>query len=290
MAPVTPFLTEMMYQNLIRPAEQEAPMSVHLCSYPRIQEDMVDNELMEEMDLAMRASSLGRAAKSKNNIKLRQPLSEAVLVADEETMKKLARHRELIAEELNVKHVRMTSSANELQSYGLKPVRRLLGRKHGRNLMKVVEAIGGLPERHVSMLAGGSSVVIMLDGVDIEILPEEVEVETISIEGYSVMEELGLTVGINTEITLDLRREGLARDLVRRIQEMRKNADFKIDDHIRSWYQGDDEVETVFSVHRDYITAETLSDSIEKGEAAGDAYVEEFDIDGYMVKISVVKI
>ena len=205
-------------------------------------------------------------------------------------MKKLARHRELIAEELNVKHVRMTSSASELQSYGLKPVRRLLGRKHGRNLMKVVDAISGLPERYVSMLAEGGSVVVMLDGVDIEILPEEVEVETISIEGYSVMEEPGLTVGINTEITLELRREGLARDLVRRIQEMRKNADFKIDDHIRSWYQGDDEVEVVFSVHRDYITAETLSDSIETGEAPGDAYVEEFDIDGYMVKIGVVKV
>ena len=290
MAPFTPFLTEKMYQNLVRSAEPGAYMSLHLGSWPKVHEELIDKDLMEEMELAIRASSLGRAAKSRNNIKLRQPLQEAVLVADEATLEKLSKLGELIAEELNVKKVRMTSSADELKSYGLKPVRRLLGRKHGRNLMKVVEAINNLPERHVSMLSGGEQVTVSIDGSEVDILPEEIEVETISIEGYSVMEEPGLTVGINTEITEDLRREGLARDLVRRIQEMRKNADFDIDDHINTWYNGDAEVETVFNIESEYISAETLSDSLTKGSPPNGAHIEEFEIDDHKVKLGLVKI
>ena len=290
MAPVTPFLTEAIYQRLVRGAEPDAPESVHLCSWPEVDEGLVDEGLMERMDLAVRVSSMGRAARNTSGIKLRQPLAEAVVVANADDIERLVSLRGLVEEELNVKAVRFTSETGELMGLEVKPVYALLGKKHGRNVPRVAEAIKALGKAEAVRLQNGEAVEITVDGATVEVLPEEAEVVPVQVEGYSVVEEPGLLVGVRTEITPELEREGIARDVVRRIQSLRKEADFEIDDSIATYYSGDPSIEEVFEAEGDYIKAETLSVELTKGEAPGGAYSDEFDIDGKKLKLGLRRV
>jgi isoleucyl-tRNA synthetase len=290
MAPVTPFLTEAIYQRLVRGTEQGAPESVHLCSWPEVDELLIDEGLMERMDLAVRVSSMGRAARNTRGIKLRQPLGEAVVVAEEDSIAELESLRALVEEELNVKSVRFTSESGELMSLEVKPVFTLLGKKHGRNVPKVAEAIKAMEKFDALKLQNGEAVKVDVGGDAVEVLPEEAEVTPVQVEGYSVVEEPGLLVGVNTEMTTELEREGIARDVVRRIQALRKEADFEIDDSIATYYSGDPSIEKVFETEREYIKAETLSVELTRGEAPKDAYCGEFDIDGKKLTLGLLRV
>jgi isoleucyl-tRNA synthetase len=290
MAPITPFLTEAMYQRLVRGVEPGAPESVHLHPWPTVDPSLVDEDLMAKMDMAVRVSSLGRAARSKSGIKLRQPLQEAVVVGEETTLAQLGDLSALVKEELNVKEVRLTQDRGELQRYVVRPVRRLLGEKHGRDLPKVVNALQGLGKGEATLLLNGESVMVEVGDAHVEVLPEEVEVESVPTEEYSVMEAPELLVGVTTEITEELKREGLARDVVRRIQALRKEADFEIDDLIETHYMGGPEVVEVFETEGEYIAAETLSRAMLRGEPPEGAHVGEFDIDGLKLKVGLVRL
>ena len=264
MAPLTPHISEAMYQRLIRPVEQSAPESVHHNDWPTAQESEIDEKLMAEMDLAMIASSLGRAARAKSQIKLRQPLSEAIVVASKEQLQIVNNVAPLIREELNVKEVKVTSERDILQSHIAKPLPRLLGKKHGRNFTAVADAIKAMTPEQTETLVRGKTTTLSVGGSPVEILPEEVELESKPIEGYSIMEEGSLLVGVNTAISESLSSEGLARDIVRRIQSLRKEANFDINDHIETYFRGDPEVVEVFQEEADYIKAETLSDLLRR--------------------------
>jgi isoleucyl-tRNA synthetase len=245
-----------------------------------VDESLIDEGLMERMDLAVRVSSMGRAARNTSGIKLRQPLGEAVVVADGDDILRLESLKSLVEEELNVKSVRFTSESGELMGLEVKPVFAILGKKHGRDVPRVAEAFRGLSMADALKLQNGEAVEVDLEGATVEVLPEEAEVVPVQVEGYSVVEEPGLLVGVSTEITSELEREGLARDVVRRIQALRKEADFEIDDTIETYYSGDPGVEEVFETEGEYIKAETLSVRLVKGDAPGGAHREEFDIDG----------
>ncbi|MGD2200765.1 MAG: class I tRNA ligase family protein [Candidatus Bathyarchaeota archaeon] len=287
MAPITPFLTEAIYQRLVRGAEPDAPASVHLCSWPEGEERFIDEGLMERMDLAIRVSSAGRAARNQSGIKLRQPLLEAVVVTDPETRERLESLGGLVEEELNVKEVRLSGDRSGLLTYEVRPVYSLLGKKHGRDLQEVVESLNGLSQADAARLLEGETVEIDVQGSCVEVLPKEVEVESVAVNGYSVVEEPGLIVGVKTVITDKLEREGLARDIVRRIQALRKEADFEIDDQIETYYKGDPEVENVFEVEGEYISAETLSIKLVNGNPPEGAYEGEFDIDGRKLSLGL---
>jgi len=290
-APFIPFLSEEIYQKLVRSVEKESVESLHLSSWPVVDESLIDKDLMAKMDLAIKACSIGRAARNNSSVKkLRQPMQEALFLANNTMKERLEDLSDLIMEELNVKQVRFTSEASELQSYKLKPVRSLLGRKHGRNLMKVVQVIETLGKRDITMLVNGENVTVNVDDSPVEILAEEVHAESLPVEGYSVISEGGLTVGIKTEITEELAREGLARDIVRRIQDLRKLADFNIDDKIETWYSGDEKILEVFKTEREYITSETLTQILNHGDPPSNAKIQELDIDGQKVKLGVRKI
>jgi isoleucyl-tRNA synthetase len=280
MAPVTPFLSEAIYQRLVRGAETDAPESVHLCTWPDVDESLIDEGLMERMDLAVRVSSMGRAARNTSGIKLRQPLVEAVVVTNGDDILRLESLTGLVEEELNVKSVRFTSENGELMGLEVKPVFALLGKKHGKDVPRVVEALRGLSRADALKLQNGEAVEVDLEGATVEVLPEEADILPVQVEGYSVVEEPGLLVGVSTEITSELEREGLARDVVRRIQALRKEADFEIDDTIETYYSGDPGVQEIFEAEGEYIKAETLSVRLVKGDAPGGAYREEYDIDG----------
>ncbi|MBQ04566.1 isoleucine--tRNA ligase [Candidatus Bathyarchaeota archaeon] len=280
MAPITPFLTEAIYQRLVRGVEPDAPESVHLCSWPEVNEALIDEELMKRMDLTIRVSSMGRAARNTSGIKLRQPLAEAVVVADIESIRTLTSLRIIVKEELNVKSVRFTGKSEALMGLEVKPIYSLLGKKYGRNVQNVAKAIKALGKSEAVKLRDGEVLEITVSREIVEILPEEVKVTPVQVQGYSVVEESGLLVGVRTEITPDLEREGIARDIVRRIQSLRKQADFEIDDNITTFYTGDPFIEKVFKVEEDYIKAETLSIELTKGKFPRGVYREEFDIDG----------
>ena len=287
MAPVTPFLTEAMYQNLVRGVESDAPESVHLHRWPELEEGLIDEDLMERMDLAMKVSSMGRAARSRSGIRLRQPLQEAVIATAEDALLQVKGLHELIEEELNVKALRLITDKRELQQYQLKPVRSLLGRKHGREMPQIIEAITHLNQDEAGKLLSGESVMLMVEGDPVELLSEEVVVEHVPLAGYSTLEEADLVVGVSTEITEELQREGLARDIVRRIQALRKDANFNIDDVIETHYSGSPSLEEIFDAEREYISAETLSATLIKGNPPQDAHTEEYDIDGLTLRLGL---
>jgi len=165
-----------------------------------------------------------------------------------------------------------------------------LGRKHGRNLPKVIEAIANLEESNVARLVNDEPVEVQVDGSPVEIAPDDVEVELEPLEGYSISEEPGLLVGVNTTITEDLKNEGLARDIVRRIQALRKEADFEIDDEIETYYIGDAVLEEVFAQENEYIAAETLSMIVVKGDPPEGTHVEEYKIEGLKLKLGLKRI
>ena len=290
MAPLLPFFTETVYQRLVRKVEPDAPESVHFNSWPEVNRDLIDEELMDRMDLAIRVSSLGRAARNKSGIRLRQPLQEVVVAIDGGDNSRLEGLQDLVQEELNVKSVRYTENPQELKRYRIKPVRSILGRKHGRNLPKVLEAIASLEESSVSKLVNDESIEVLVDGSPVEVLPSDIEAELVPLDGYSLAEEPGLLVGVSTVITEDLKNEGLARDIVRRIQALRKEAGFEIDDEIETYYTGDAVLEKVFAQEKDYIAAETLSKSVMKGNPPAGANVEEYTIEGLKLKLGLKRL
>jgi len=290
LAPIMPLITEAIYQRLVRCAEPDAPESVHLNDWPSADPDLIDEELMADMDLAMKVSSLGRAARSRSGIKLRQPLLEAKVVADPPSLQRLERLSDLIRDELNVKTVSLTRHRGDLLRYEVKPVARLLGRKHGRLYPKVAEALRHLDQAEAVRLLAGEAIQVEVDGVLLDLLPEEAEVESVPLPMFSTVEEAGLVVGVRTEITEELEHEGLARDVVRRVQALRKEAGFEIDDHIETYYSGDAKVEAVFEAEGEYIAVETLSDVLHRGEPPQSAYVGEFDIDGMKLKLGLIRV
>jgi isoleucyl-tRNA synthetase len=276
-----------MYQRLVRPVEKSAPESVHHNDWPIADESVIDKALMAEMDLAMNASSLGRAARAKSQIKLRQPLREAIAVTGKDQLTVLNKVAPLIKEELNVKEVKVTSERDILQSHVAKPVPRLLGKKHGKTFTAVADAIRAMTPEETEKLANGKPITLNVNGAAVEVLPEEVELESKPIEGYSIVEENGLLIGINTAIDEALSSEGLARDIVRRIQALRKDAGFDINDHIETYYRGDPEITEVFAEEAEYIKAETLTDLLQEGAAPEGARLGEYEIGGLQLILAL---
>lgn len=290
LAPITPHLSEALYQRMVRPVEHDQPESIHLDSWPDVNEDLLDEELIAEMDLAMNLSSIGRAARNQCNIKLRQPLKEAIVIVSEDSLPWLEKVKDLVKEELNVKSIIASTDRSLLQSLSVNPLSSKLGRKHGRDYPKVQAAVKALGSSDADKLSAGKSVTVLVDDSPVEILADEVELISIPLDDYSVVSEHNLMVGVYTVITDDLESEGMARDVVRRIQALRKEADFDIDDHIKTYYSGDSKLVKVFHEEAEYIMSETLSDELLAEEAPDDAVVQEFEIDGRKLRLSLIRL
>ncbi|MHA1937445.1 MAG: DUF5915 domain-containing protein, partial [Candidatus Thorarchaeota archaeon] len=289
LAPVIPHVSEAIYQRMIRPVKKGSPESVHHNCWPEFDTKNIDLDLMAEMDLAMNLSSMGRAARSQSSIKLRQPLKEAVVVLSEEQINRFDKVKDLVKEELNIKEITATKDPSRLQSITVNPLATKLGPKHGRLYPKIQDAIKALREDEAAKLGSGEQVSITVEGQQIEIQSSEVEIKTIPNEEYSVVEEANIMVGVNKVISSELETEGLARDIVRRIQVRRKDLDFNIDDHITTYYTGDPKLEKVFTEESEYIKAETLSDELVKGKPPGDVTAQEYNINGLKVRLGLVK-
>jgi isoleucyl-tRNA synthetase len=244
------------------------------------------------MRLVTKLASLGHAARDQAGIKVRQPLSEAAFaVSKPGEAQLLENYADLLMDELNVKSVRLLGSAGEAVSYSLKPLPRQLGQKYKGLFPKVSQAIGELDASQAgpSVLAG-EAVKVTVEGITLEIQPDEVEVSSIAQAGFAVASEGGYLAALKTGLTSALRQEGLAREFVRRAQELRKQAGLEIADRIRLYITATPGVLEAIQAHRDYVAGETLALEIIEGEAPGGVAASEAWFDGQWVKVGIEKV
>ena len=291
LAPTMPFLADEIYQNLVRTADPTAPESVHLAAWPEFDAARIDESLNREMKLVMALASLGHAARNQAAIKVRQPLSEvAFSVSNQDEARALQRYTELLADELNVKQVRALGSAGEVVSYSLKPLPKQLGQKYKALYPKVSQAIQVVDsEQAARSLLAGSSIRVSVEGISLDIQPGEVEVRAEARSGLVVASEGAYLAALKTDLTPDLVREGLAREFVRRVQDLRKQAGFDIADRIHLYATASDGLAGAIQAYRDYIMGETLAVEMSHVAPPASAAHANLEFDGEQVTVGIVK-
>ena len=290
LAPIVPFLTEEIHQNLVRRADPNAPESVHHCDYPVYDESLHDEALAREMDATLKIVSLALSARETRSLRVRQPLAELIVVpADDTHRHAVERFADHITDELNVKALNLGGDAAQFLSVEVKPNFKLLGPKYGKDMRRVAAAIGAADAGEISAAVGrGDQVVVEADGESWELEPKEVLIERHATEGYAVAEDKGLVVALDADVTPELEREGLARDLVRHVQQLRKELDLEVTDRIRVAYatQSADLLQAI-DEHRERIASETLARELESGDAEGG---KELKILGSAVRLAVARV
>jgi isoleucyl-tRNA synthetase len=261
LAPAMPFLADEMYRNLVCSLDSKAPESVHLAKWPKVDETKIDETLNREMALVMKLVSLGHNARQKANRKVRQPLSEAAFtLARADERHAVETYASLISDELNVKKVRLLDASGEAVSFIVKPLSRQLGQKYGNKFPGLAKAISGLdPGNAAPIFLAGQPVQVTSEGVEYSILPEEVEVRAQAKEGFAVANDGAYLAALVTELTPDLVSEGLAREFVRRVQDLRKTANLDVADRIRVYVTVSERLKNAIEANRDYVMAETLT-------------------------------
>lgn len=287
-APFAPFLADAVYRRL-RGGDGQAPESVHLCDFPDADDRAVDEGLEAAMATARSIVVLGRASRQVSGIKVRQPLSVLSVAGvprrDRDPVEAL---RELVLSELNVKDLAWTDAA-ELATVRAAPVFPALGPKHGKDANQVAAAIRGLPEEKVRQLASGKDVRVEVGEGMVVVSPSDVRVEAEPREGLSVQTDGALTVALDTHITDELRDEGFARELINKIQFMRKDAGFDVVDRIRVWYDAGPRLQAAVERFASRIAEETLAESVTRGSETGELE-REWDVNGERARIAVERV
>jgi isoleucyl-tRNA synthetase len=259
---------------------------VHLCDYPRPDAALRDEELEWQMQVAREAVELGRAARAQGGVKVRQPLHEAVVVAADRERAAIERFHDLVLEELNVKDVRYVSQAEELGRFELKPNFRALGPRFGKRMPQVAEAVAALdPERAARTLREGGSVAVAIDGKEQPLTADDVQLVLQPLEGYQVERSGTHAVALDLRLDEELRREGLAREVVHAIQAARKSAGLNVEDRISLTLGGDPELLEAARAHEAYVAGETLATVLSFDGAGGVAA----QIEGRELRIAVEK-
>jgi isoleucyl-tRNA synthetase len=300
-APFAPFVSEAIYRNLSGLAADGRPQtaaaeSVHLASWPAVNEALLDERLVADTATLLEAVSLGRAARKSAGLKVRQPLSELhVRGPNAAASEGLRRFEADLREELNVKAVRYLDAASTLVEYRFKPNLRVVGKKYGKQVPAITAALKALTgdeaRKAAQLVEAKQPVPLALDGVSLELQPDELLLETSSPEGFAVAEGDGVLVALNTQLSPELRLEGLARDLVRNVQDARKNAGLAISDHIALFVGGDGAgaLREALAAWGGYVRDETLADELVVGDAPAGAYQERVSLDEGEATIGIVK-
>jgi len=282
-APFIPFLAEKLYQVL---REDTEPESVHLCDYPQAKASVINKELEEEMDIILKAVNLGRALRSKHQLKIRQPLGQLTLVTKNQSLKGvLGQMQHLITEELNVREVKIAENEEALVELSAKPNLKLLGPKLGKKLNLFRTEIAKLTTDQIVGLQDGGSLNVDLDGEPFEVGINDLFLERTEKEGIFSVNEGDLTVALDSHLTEDLLQEGLAREFVNKVQQTRKELDLHVADRIHVDYQGNDEVKAAIEAYAGYITQETLADRLAVSSSAEG--LTEWDLNGHLCQIQV---
>ena len=284
-APMIPFMTESIYQNLVRNLDKDAPESIHLCDFPKVNEEYIDKKLEEQMERVLEIVVLGRSARNGASLKNRQPLS-VMYVKLEGELENL--YTDIIRDELNIKNVYFTDKVDDFVTYEFKPQLKTLGPKYGKRLGAIREALQNIDGSAAKkQLDEAGRLVLVLEDGDIELTAEDLLIEAKQKEGFYTVSDRGITVAIDTKLTDDLIEEGFARELVSKLQTMRKEAGFNVTDHISIVLKGSRKVTDVAVARAEEIGADTLAETITVGEPSG--FVKEWDINGETVTIGIRK-
>ncbi len=284
-APMIPFMTEEIYRNLVCSVDSQAPESIHLCDFPVVDAKMIDKKLEEDMETVLEAVVLGRACRNASNIKNRQPIGKMYVKAEDQLSEF---YLDIIRDELNVKEIEATDDVSGLTNYSFKPQLKTLGRRFGKNINAVKEILAALDgQAAMAELKSQGTLTITVDGVAEALTEEDVLVEAIQMEGLVSESDHGVTVVLDTNLTPELLEEGFVRELISKIQTMRKEADFEVMDHIRVGFKADDKVTGIFEKFGEEIKSEVLANEIVDALAG---YEKEWSINGEDVTLSVEKL
>ena len=285
-APMIPFMTESIYQNLVRSLDKSAPESIHLCDFPKVDEAMIDTELETRMKELLDIVVLGRACRNEANIKNRQPLGAMYVKAEGELSDF---YQEIIADELNVKKVVFTEEVKNFTSYSFKPQLRTLGRRFGSRINQLKEVLAGLDgSAAMEELEANGKLTVTLDGTEEILEKDDLLIETAQKEGYVSESDYGVTVVLDTNMTPELIEEGFVREIISKVQTMRKDSDFEVTDHIRVYQDGNDRIRSIMMKNAEQIKSEVLADEIFIGEMKG--HVTNWKINGEDVLLGVTKV
>jgi isoleucyl-tRNA synthetase len=286
LAPFVPFITEVMYQNLVCAVRPEAHESIHHTAWPQVDLSTADDALIEQMSLARRVASLGLSARANANLKVRQPLSKVLVHAGKAVLRQEL--VDIVVDELNVKAFEFVEQEGALVQYKVLPDNKLLGPKFGSRFPQLRAALAQLdPSKVAASVQAGLPVTLDVGGEAVELAPETILVSTEPMPGLTVSADKYITVGIDATLTPELKAEGLAREIVRRVQDMRKKAGFNIEDRITTCYQAQGLLKEVFTTWGEYIASETLTTRLLDAPPVEGAYVEEHKLEGETIVLAV---
>ena len=285
-APMIPFMTEDIYQNLVRSVDKDAPESIHLCDFPTVNEAWIDKDLEADMKELLEIVVLGRACRNTVNIKNRQPIGTMYVKAE----KKMSEfYTDIIADELNVKEVKFADDVESFISYSFKPQLRTVGPKYGKLLGGIRQALTDINgTAAMNELRTNGVLKLDINGNNVELTEEDLLIETAQTEGYVSESDGETSVVLDTNLTPELIEEGFVREIISKIQTMRKEAGFEVMDKIVVYAHGNDKIQDVMKAHEDEIKSEVLADEMVLGET--DGYVKEWNINKEAVTMGVKKL
>ena len=282
-APMIPFMTEDIYQNLVRSIDTGAAESIHLCDFPKVNEAWIDKELEANMDQVLKLVVMGRACRNTANIKNRQPIGQMYVKADFDLPEF---YQEIVRDELNVKTITFTQEVRDFTTYSFKPQLKTVGPKYGKMLNGIRAALGTIDgNKAMDELNAADVLKLDIDGQEVALLREDLLIESAQMEGYVSENDNGITVVLDTNLSKELLEEGFVREIISKVQTMRKEAGFEVMDKIEITYEGTEKAETIFAANTDTIGDETLALKVTKAAPAG--YVKEWKINGEDVTLGV---
>ena len=282
-APMIPFMTEEIYQNIVVKVDPTAPESIHLCNFPKVDEAKIDPELERDMDEVLKVVVLGRACRNKANIKNRQPIAKMYIKAPQTLPEYFM---DIIRDELNVKAVAFTDNVGEFISYSFKPQMRTVGPKYGKLLGKIRQLLPALDgAAAMNELKTTGAIHLDVDGTEVALGEEDLLIETAQTEGYVSESNQEIAVVLDTNLTPELVEEGFVRELISKIQTMRKEAGFEVMDKITVSAMGNDKIDAILKKYEGQIKDEVLAVTVVYGEVSG--YSKEWNINGEQVTLGV---
>ncbi|MCH5211677.1 MAG: isoleucine--tRNA ligase [Oscillospiraceae bacterium] len=285
-APMIPFMTEDIYLNLVKSIDADAPESIHLCDFPEADEAFIDKELEESMAEVLDIVVLGRACRNTSGLKSRQPLN-AIYVKAETELKEF--YKDIIKTELNIKNVEFVDDVSQFASYSFKPQLRTLGRRFGKNINAVREILANIDgAKAMAEINEKGTLTIEVDGNDEALTPEDLLIETVKSDDYVTDQEGSITVVLETKLNDELIEEGFVREIVSKLQNMRKDSGFEVMDHIRIYLSGNAKISGIFTRNGEYIKTQVLSDEIMFDEDCVNS--KEWNINGEKVNLGVEKV
>ncbi len=287
-APMIPFMTEEIYQNLVRSIDKDAPESVHLASFPEVNEAWVDKELEADMDEVLNIVTLGRACRNGANIKNRQPLSRMIIKADKELS---SYYTDIIKDELNIKNVEFADENTNLLDYSFKPQLKVVGPKYGKQVGMIRQALASIEDGIAAkeeLDSTGSLKVTLSDGTELAMTADELLIDAKQEKGLYALSDKGITVAIDTTLTEELLQEGYVREVISKIQTMRKDSSLEVTDHINVFFQSTDKLNEIVKKDADILKSNVLCNDLHVGEAGG-TKTKDWKINGEEATIGIEK-